>query len=174
MSFTRRGSKSSVCQLFRKDEMSTTFPIPIWTDASYIPCPKDPGYVQSVAGDQCFYVIPGTRKSWLDSFTHCKNTGLRLAEPRTRKIMDSLAQRIKLQYTAFYTHIGGALIDGQWKWKTSNVSIDYDYWTDGEPNDDPNSGPICLSLLNGELTWIDVKCNNPAETWPFVCEKVHG
>jgi hypothetical protein len=59
-------------------------------------------------------------------------------------------------------------VEGQWVWQPTQVSMDYDDWHRGEPND-AGHGQHCLSVSHkNDFKWSDDSC---AQAHYYVCER---
>merc|ERR1711982_273462 len=62
---------------------------------------------------------------------------------------------------------------GEWVWDSSNSTVEWFDWADGEPNNYGNSGEMCLSMMEihdpffpifRDYFWNDLSCDAAAHT----------
>ncbi|XP_053374784.1 C-type lectin domain family 4 member G-like [Mercenaria mercenaria] len=111
-------------------------------------------------GQSCYY-FSTSELSWSDALNDCKSKGVYLAEHKHRgeaKDLAELAQSISTKIDMYWVGASDISSEGSWIWKESHASVNYSYWTSGNPDNYRNED--CMSTyVNHQGHWNDLNCN---------------
>ncbi|XP_052103509.1 perlucin-like [Mytilus californianus] len=136
-------------------------------------CPN--GYMRH--DDSCYKLYASTKATWAEAFMYCQVFGSDLAVIETAREQNFIEGFLRREFKKGMSDgvwIGGtdALVEGEWQWIKTGVSInqqEYRHWWPGEPNSSGALGEDCMDLLHHEsYNWNDQRCDVHAN---FLCER---
>ncbi|XP_062581589.1 uncharacterized protein LOC134243346 [Saccostrea cucullata] len=118
--------------------------------------------------NKCYLFVTRYPLNWINAMTFCKAYGAKLAEVKSASENNFLRHEAKRLRGSFWLGGSDIIMEGTWKWMTSDTRIYYFTLIPGQP-DNHRGNEHCLHLVSSHLNyWNDDACN---KKYNFISEK---
>ena len=118
-------------------------------------------------GDICYSYMTDV-KTWTDADTVCTLLGGYMAEVRTEEQNRYIEGILYERASGNNVWLGATdqVTEGSWYWATSDTTLSFSYWGDGQPGS--GRGGNCLMFSDHDKHWADGDCGVKL---PFICQR---